>query len=344
MSRLALLLGCILISIPLITATASTGTDRIARQLSRPLAAKPEKQAYSIHEIINHTGIRRLAPAVDFNTIRFGFRSDRISRRQSRSLNRIATALKKLIARNPHEVFLIEGHTDATGPRRYNRQLSTRRALAVLNNLVTAHGIPHTNLVAVGYGERFLKVRTKRRNRQNRRVIFRRITALLSSVVLAPARKPAPATPKPAAKAVPAPAAAIQPKPFVPTLQKRQTLPFTPPEAKPPFTKPAAKPKTAPKPAIKAVPAPAAAKQPKPFVPTLQKRRILPFTPPEAKPPFVKPAVKPKTAPTPTAKAAPTPAPSVEKPKPFVPTLQKRRTLPFTPPEAKPPSFPTKGE
>ncbi len=233
MSRLSLLLGCVLVFIPLATAAASPGTDRIVRQLSRPLAAKPDKPAYSIREVINHAAIRRLAPAVDFSAIRFGSRSDRLSRRQVRSLNRIARALKKLIRRNPHEVFLIEGHTDATGPRRYNQLLSTRRALAVLDYLVTAQAIPRRNLVAVGYGERYLKVRTKRPNRHNRRVVFRRITALLPPVLSAPVVKTAPAAPESAAKAAPAPAAK-QPGPFVPTLQKRQTLPFTPPEARPP--------------------------------------------------------------------------------------------------------------
>ena len=48
--------------------------------------------------------------------------------------------------------FLVEGHTDATGPATYNRALSERRAAAVVEYLVT-HGIDPARLTAQGVGE-----------------------------------------------------------------------------------------------------------------------------------------------------------------------------------------------
>ncbi|MDY6982443.1 MAG: OmpA family protein, partial [Pseudomonadota bacterium] len=48
---------------------------------------------------------------------------------------------------------VIEGHTDSDGTEAYNQSLSERRAQAVMNRLVQAHGIPASRLSAVGYGE-----------------------------------------------------------------------------------------------------------------------------------------------------------------------------------------------
>lgn len=48
--------------------------------------------------------------------------------------------------------FLVEGHTDATGPAAYNLDLSRRRAAAVVDYLVE-HGIDPGRLTARGVGE-----------------------------------------------------------------------------------------------------------------------------------------------------------------------------------------------
>lgn len=48
---------------------------------------------------------------------------------------------------------VIEGHTDSDGSEDYNQALSERRATAVMNRLVTTHGIAATRLSAVGFGE-----------------------------------------------------------------------------------------------------------------------------------------------------------------------------------------------
>jgi OOP family OmpA-OmpF porin len=48
---------------------------------------------------------------------------------------------------------VIEGHTDSDGTEAYNQGLSERRANAVMNRLVSEHGIAASRLSAVGYGE-----------------------------------------------------------------------------------------------------------------------------------------------------------------------------------------------
>lgn len=53
----------------------------------------------------------------------------------------------------PTATAVIEGHTDSDGAADYNQQLSERRAIAVLNNLVAQHNIAASRLRAVGYGE-----------------------------------------------------------------------------------------------------------------------------------------------------------------------------------------------
>ena len=84
-----------------------------------------------------------------------------------------------VIARNPDEIFLIEGHTDAVGSNEANLLLSDRRAEAVAVALSEDFDIPPENLVTQGYGEEYLKVETYGPERENRRVAVRRITPLL---------------------------------------------------------------------------------------------------------------------------------------------------------------------
>jgi len=49
-------------------------------------------------------------------------------------------------------IIEVEGHTDSTGPERYNQGLSQRRAAAVRNYLV-AQGVPSRRISARGFGE-----------------------------------------------------------------------------------------------------------------------------------------------------------------------------------------------
>jgi outer membrane protein OmpA-like peptidoglycan-associated protein len=66
------------------------------------------------------------------------------------SLDKLADILKQ----NPNEKVYIEGHTDNTGNAAYNQQLSTNRANAVRDALVT-RGISPDLIIARGLGESF---------------------------------------------------------------------------------------------------------------------------------------------------------------------------------------------
>jgi hypothetical protein len=50
-------------------------------------------------------------------------------------------------------VFVVEGHTDASGGEQYNLELSQRRAEAVRDYLVSKHGIEPARLPVKGFGE-----------------------------------------------------------------------------------------------------------------------------------------------------------------------------------------------
>jgi outer membrane protein OmpA-like peptidoglycan-associated protein len=91
----------------------------------------------------------------------------------------IAEAIKRALAANPNEIFLVEGHTDAVGSDEDNLSLSDRRAETVATVLTQRFGIPAENLTTQGYGEQYLKVNTQVAERQNRRATIRRITPLL---------------------------------------------------------------------------------------------------------------------------------------------------------------------
>ena len=96
-------------------------------------------------------------------------------------LDRIGGIIERIVAGNPDEVFLIEGHTDAVGSSEANLALSIQRADAVRQALMEYFEIAEENLATVGRGEAFLKIPTEQPEAENRRVTLRRITPLLKS-------------------------------------------------------------------------------------------------------------------------------------------------------------------
>jgi OmpA family protein len=88
--------------------------------------------------------------------------------------------MMRVVHRNPNEVFLIEGYTDAVGSNEDNLSLSDRRAESVAEVLSQQFQVPFENLTTQGYGEDYLKVPTNGPERLNRRVAVRRITPLLA--------------------------------------------------------------------------------------------------------------------------------------------------------------------
>lgn len=90
----------------------------------------------------------------------------RLADDQRPKLERVARALRRLLARNSDEVFLIAAHTDAVGSDVDNLSLSDRRAVSVAQVLSEEFGLPTENIVTQGYGEQHLKVGTRGRKRE----------------------------------------------------------------------------------------------------------------------------------------------------------------------------------
>ena len=135
---------------------------------------------YSLDEIRYSPNVRMLMPSIDVNSINFDTGSWEISPDQAAKLQVIADGLNRAIQRNPREVFLIEGHTDAVGNDVDNLSLSDRRAESAAELLTQQFGVPAENLTSQGYGEQYLKEQTDGPSRVNRRVTVRRITPLLN--------------------------------------------------------------------------------------------------------------------------------------------------------------------
>jgi len=138
------------------------------------------ERRYSLDEIRYSPSVRQLMPSIDLNSINFETGSWEIPPDQAAKLQSIADGLNRAIARNPREVFLIEGHTDAVGNDVDNLSLSDRRAQSAAELLTQQFAVPPENLTSQGYGSQFLKEQTSGPSRINRRVTIRRITPLLN--------------------------------------------------------------------------------------------------------------------------------------------------------------------
>lgn len=137
-------------------------------------------RGYSLDEVRYAPYLRDRMRRVDLDIVTFDFGSWEVGPDQERALERMANAINRALDRNPDEIFMIEGHTDAVGSEEDNLTLSDRRAQAVAEILTTAYGVPPENLVTQGYGEEQLKIPTDGPERVNRRISFRRIGPLLS--------------------------------------------------------------------------------------------------------------------------------------------------------------------
>lgn len=152
------------------------------QQLQDTLMAPPVERVertYTLEEIRQNGRLRDKVRRIDFDTITFDTGQATVPDDQIAKMQTIGDALRRIIDRDPTQVFLIEGHTDAVGSDLYNLALSDRRAETVAEILSYYYGIPAENLVTQGYGEQFLKIPTTAAERQNRRVAFRNITDLL---------------------------------------------------------------------------------------------------------------------------------------------------------------------
>ncbi|WOK16316.1 OmpA family protein [Rhodopseudomonas sp. BAL398] len=148
------------------------------------------QRRYTLDEIRYSPTVRQRMASVDLNTITFATGSWEIPPAQGAKLEGIANAIKRSIQREPRTVFLIEGHTDATGNDVDNLSLSDRRAQSAAELLTQEFGVPAENLVTQGYGSQYMKVQTNGPELLNRRVTVRNITPLLNGGVAAAAPPP----------------------------------------------------------------------------------------------------------------------------------------------------------
>jgi outer membrane protein OmpA-like peptidoglycan-associated protein len=152
--------------------------DDLVEAFTAPPVDRIER-AYTLDEVRQSGALRERVRRVDLDTVTFGFGSWELPYDQVGALTGVASAIQRTLARNPNEIFLIEGHTDAVGQDVDNLTLSDRRAESVASLLTERFQIPAENLTTQGYGEQYLKINSEGPERQNRRVTIRRITPLL---------------------------------------------------------------------------------------------------------------------------------------------------------------------
>ena len=170
--------------LPAKTAPAETAlmSDSDVLALREALLAREAaefERAFTLRQIREIRQVRELAPEVELDTVTFASGSAAIDADQARELAKIGFAIADIIADDPRQVFLIEGHTDAVGSASYNLALSDRRAETVALALTEYFDIPPENLITQGYGESYLKVLTLESERANRRASVRNISVLL---------------------------------------------------------------------------------------------------------------------------------------------------------------------
>lgn len=120
------------------TGTATTTTT--TKKKSTKTAATESKKK------VDSTGPKAAA----FQSIQFEFNSDKLTSAAQGTLDTIASVLQEPYFEKSR--FIIEGHTDAVGSATYNKELSDRRARAVVDYL-TQRGVAADKLTARGMGE-----------------------------------------------------------------------------------------------------------------------------------------------------------------------------------------------
>lgn len=160
-------------------AMAMSAADVFAALAKPTGTAMGSGPSYSIDAIKGNEKIRAEMPAFDVAGIKFASGKAALSEADMAAVGDVAMALKEILSVRPFDVFLVEGHTDATGSAAANLRISAARAEAVAAALVGRFGVPAPAIAVAGYGEEFLLFKTKKSDARNRRVTIRRITDLL---------------------------------------------------------------------------------------------------------------------------------------------------------------------
>jgi outer membrane protein OmpA-like peptidoglycan-associated protein len=154
--------------------TQISAKDEDARLKARLAAIEASRsgRTFSLRQVREIPQVRALAATIDAGNVTFDSGS-------ADELADLGSLMQDLLAENPAEMFLIEGHTDAVGRAAMNLALSDRRAESVALALSEYFDIPPENMVIQGYGEAELLIETEANERRNRRVAVRVITPLL---------------------------------------------------------------------------------------------------------------------------------------------------------------------
>ncbi len=139
---------------------------------------------FSLRQVREISEVRALAATIDVDAITFDTGSSAIRSSEADDLADLGRLMQDIIDNNPREMFLIEGHTDATGAAALNLALSDRRAESVALALTEYFDIPPENMVIQGYGETELRIDTLANEKRNRRVAVRVIGPLLRQAAL----------------------------------------------------------------------------------------------------------------------------------------------------------------
>uniref|UniRef100_UPI0039E6D844 OmpA family protein n=1 Tax=Pseudorhodobacter sp. TaxID=1934400 RepID=UPI0039E6D844 len=136
-------------------------------------------RSFSLRQVRSIPQVRHLAALISVKDITFSSGSSALSPSKVDALADLGEMMQDMLASNPGEMFLIEGHTDAVGKSAMNLALSDRRAETIALALTQYFDIPPENLVVQGYGETELLIETQADEARNRRVAVRIITPLL---------------------------------------------------------------------------------------------------------------------------------------------------------------------
>ncbi len=154
--------------------------EEVYEAFSAPPVDDRLERRYTLDEVRATPRLRERMRRVDLNDITFDTGSWEVEESQYSKLERVARAMMRVVERDPNEVFMIEGYTDAVGSEDDNLTLSDRRAESVAVILTEQFQVPPENLTTQGFGEEYKKVETYGPERLNRRVAARRITPLLT--------------------------------------------------------------------------------------------------------------------------------------------------------------------
>lgn len=110
-------------------------------------------RSFSLRQVRDYVEVRELAPEINLACITFATNSFAIQPSQAEHLREMGLLMRDFIRDDPTELFLVEGHTDATGPAGYNLLLSDRRAASVALALTEYLSVPPENMVVQGYGQ-----------------------------------------------------------------------------------------------------------------------------------------------------------------------------------------------